>query len=589
MAAVWAWPWLGLTVGWFAGRHALGLDGTTAAVLTPTLSLALCALVWLPSVVVAGGPTVPGLVGTTVAFALACRALGGRLRLPLAVPPPSATFLAFLALVLAARLLHAVVTAEADALSLDGAFFTGMVACMRDFPPSSYSASSTLMKQPWGFWLVYGALEAASGLGIARTLALASVFVSAALLLAVYACASVAVDDRRAGGLAVLLALGAAETRWIVRSLTSFRFVPDFMTAGTIDSFGGSLWFAFYNLPALCVAALALLFLVADERAPDDRLVWAAAAVLAVLPLQHPVSYVVLAIGLGLAAVAGHRLGALRRAHLVVLLTPVPFYVLYVLLYAGGVRTRFPFAPHLDPHWTPARAGFLLAYAGLWVPAALFAARRPFAGRRVFGCLGLASAALAVFATNFQGNYRWMYDPLALALTVLGGVGLAELWQRPGPLGRTLAVVVVGLSLVPVRYPGRLAEIRARPPRSTPEQRELAEWVKANTPRRAVGLAPPEGHLHGAVTALAERPLFLGMAFHVTTVLTSAEVERLQAEQAAMLADACSPLLARNRVAFAAFARERVPVGWAERLPPAFVNRSFAAFRVAPCVAAPGR
>lgn len=526
---VWAWPWLWLVPGWFFARRVLAVQsGMLLVMLSLASSIAFGTLVCLPLTIAFGGPRPWIIVGSVIAFALACT-LVRRREEPRALPtvpwPPLAA-IGLAAAFVAFRVVVAVQEAARTPAGPDGWYLAGVVRELAtSYPPSNPIAATTLLKQPWGYWMLYALSHVASGVSVPATLQIASTLLAIAFLAAVYVVVTVVSGDRRAGGFSMALALGAGELLWLEEIVRPNTERLTWQTQG-ITSFAANLVDAFYDVPVLLLAITVLYFLVSER-------VLIAGVFAAIAPFFHPVHASVLFIALGLA------LGfeALRRRlglrYVWLFAVPVPFFLLYSVVYAHGLPTHSPFVPNLAG--VGAQLVRTLRLTGLFVPFAIAGALRPrVRGRSFFVALLVTTLALSIFTSAV--NYHWTTDLLSVATILLGGIGLADLATR-GRLGSVLAIAIAVTSIATADYPSHIASPIDR---RADDERAAGRWLREHTSSRAI-VAVDHDAMPAVATALGigERRLFLGPIYQFVNTATRSEVDALVATNRAVLRDPC--------------------------------------------------
>jgi len=560
--AVASWPFLWVAAGYFFARKVLGARGFLLVVHTLLFGVALGAMLAVASSVVAGAPKRGVLVVVTWAFALGCAAY--RTRAPKGrgadlppVPWPPALVLFVVAAWLALQIPHAMAESARLPRTSDGWYLHGVVRELAaSFPPRNPVAATTTLMQPWGYWMLYAATHVASGATIGTTLQVASIVLALAFLAVLHALVSTITGRAQAGGMAVVVALGASDLGWLDAAAEA-RWARD-----GVLSFGGNLAYAFYDVPALLLAAGVVYFVVVG-RSTRGVSPWACAAtLLAVLPLMHVVYAFVLAVALAALLALDAAVRRSVRGYGLLALAPVPFLVFYVGLYARGhVGVRAPFDLRLDG-WTDRLAGYV-KYTGMLLPAAaLGVVTRTLRARTPLVTLLGAAALLAIFAVSFADNYHWAFDAHGVALAALAGLGL-DAASRRGPIGRVAALALASAVLASGGHAARLGDdLRALadggPARPVGEE-ELVAWIRASTPREAI-FAVDEGSARSIVPVLAlgGRALYLGPPYLLSTTMPSADVERLADDNHRALSGPCmAPSAAAARVDYVVLERER--------------------------------
>ncbi len=553
--AVWAWPWLWFVPGWFFTRHVLGIrSGFLLLASSLASSIALASLVCLPLTIAAGGPR-PWIVVVSVAVvAIACARWNRTPALP-AVPWPPLPALGLVMAFVVFRVALAWIEAGDTNGGPDAWYLAGVVRELGvGFPPSNPVAATTILKQPWGYWMLYALTRVAGGLSVGVTLQIASLLLALAFLAAVHVLVTSISGDRRAGGFAMALALGAAELLWLEELAWPTTERLEWQVTG-MTSFGMNVVDAFYDVPVLLLAVMVLTFLAAGRPI-------FAAAFAAVAPFFHPVHagvlFVALAAGLALDAARGR----LTRAHVWLLGAPIPFLLLFVLLYARGLATHAPFVLR------PADIGTQLVrhvrWSGLFLPIAIAGAlRKDLRLRGPLVALFVVTSALSIF--TYAVNYHWSGDLLSVAMIVLGGIALGALSARLPRAGTAIGVGVVLVAIAAAGHPTRLAREKDR---RTAEERSAGGWIRANTSPRAV-FAIDHRSLPAAATALGlgERRLFLGPIYQFVNTATAAEVDARSAKNLAALRDPCTAR--REGVHFVLFDRRSTEARARASWPPA--------------------
>jgi hypothetical protein len=597
IAGVLVWPWLWFVPGLFVTRRTLGLSYRSCELyaVAAGASAAIGAVTPIPAALVLGrlraGATVASIIACAAASAwLRPRATDGASHRPSPAtlsPLPHPFVLALVGLWCAARIVAAVSTPEPRVGHSDAPYFVGMVRALADgMPPRQYSAFPTPLKQPWGYWLVYAVAHVLSRCDIATTLGLSSAFAGAGLLAAVHALGArlgrIVARPRLVAGLATLLALGASDAGWIASALAGARNVAR-LAADPSASFAGTLWHAFYDAPALLLGVL-LLVLYDEHRATGAaRPALAMAALAAVLPFFHVVYALEFGACWALVLALDARRARPSRWLLPMLLTPLPFYVGFVWLFAHGVPARAPFLPYfvtpdLFAYELARHASFYVRYTGTYLPFAL-------AGVSVLGGAGMAASALvlvptllALFTANLATNYHWEYDPLALGLVLTSAVALGRLHARAPMLGMSLGALLCGLGLVGARYDalfGRPAGTER--PEASADQRALASWIALHAPPDAlfVVAAGAVGSIE-AVLGLAERPVFFGHAYQLDRTIDADALRVRLAANAEMLGDPQSPLMRANGVRFIVRGKDDTRgAAWRAQRTPLYESASF--------------
>jgi hypothetical protein len=279
---------------------------------------------------------------------------------------------------------------------------------------------------------------------------------------------------------------------------------------------------------------------------------------LAVLPFFHPAYAIVFGASLAIAMAFQRARGTLPRHHLAVVLTPVPFVVLYVGIYAHMAHPRVPFAVTMAG--APARALSLLRWGGLWCPAALFGAMRGrFALRPHLLSLAATTAMMAIFTTNAANNLAWTYNPFAVACALLAGCGLSALIAAAPRAGALLASVQLGLGYVGARYDVDLLE-DARGKRRGPPGRdeiELASWIRSHvTDDQGIAVEPRSLPALRAVVATASHPVWLGPAYLLQLTEDPGTLDTLIAQNDRVLHAPCDAEVDRARVRYVVADRE---------------------------------
>ena len=594
--AVAAWPALWLVPGWFFARWLLGIEGFALVVLAPSISIAVTSSIALPATVLLGRPTSLGILVSIAACSIACIWLRPRpLRLP-PLPPPPRAYLFVLGAFVGLRLAAAARAVEPDLSTPDGAYFIGMVrGLVASFPPVCFELAPHRLAQPWSYWFLYAATQVLSGVETFRTLGIASTVLAAVFAFALYFLAYAVTRDRLAASLTLPLALGGGGVGWIVRSLGERRIALDALGWGGIPSPAENLWDGFYDLPALVLVAVTLSFatLALHERRASLGAIAIAGA--ALLPFHHPTYFVVLALAGFAALLFETGRGTVRWPWLVALaVAPLPFYVLYARVYAPTIPSRVPFFTDTIslPYWldrSAERLLSLLGWGGAWIALALSHVARP--GTRagsarsfVVALLGV-SLALAVFTDNAAHNTHWTRDPLTIAVVVLSASAVAYVARARPRLGLALVAFLVVLGVISGhwerRLPERLAEI-ARPPVAPSPERDLAAWLRTNTPDDATVAVPAnDTEAIDAVEGLAERRLLFGSEFHLVLTTPPAVLRAALDANTAILQGARVAVARDESVDFVVLPLRDVDA-WRRTSPPVYTNERFAVVRARP-------
>jgi hypothetical protein len=526
--AVWAWPWLLAVPGWFFARRVLGIrDGLALVTWSLVSSIAFSSLVCLPLTIVVGAPR-PWIVFASIGvFALACSLTRpGAARLP-SVPWPPLPASVLVACFAVFRAVVAIVASKETPSGPDGWYLTAVVRELaHGYPPSNPIAAATILKQPWGYWLLYALAHVASGLSLSVTLEIASLVIGVTFLLVLYALVTTASGDRNAGGFAIGLALGAAELLWVEEWVhpTTERLTWDLLGVGT---FPVNLVHAYYDLPALILAVAVLYFLLCERVA-------LAGAFLAIAPFFHPVHAAVLYLSLGLAFTFELGRRRLSRVNAWLLAAPVPFLVLYVLLYARGLPPHMPFVPRLAE--VSVQLVRYVRWAGLFVPVAIAGAlRRDVRLRSALVMLFATTSALSIF--TFAANYHWTADLLSVSMYALGGLALGRAVSRYGRLGALLGVAVVVIAIAAASYPAFLTPATDR---RTADERAAGRFIAESTPPRAIVAVDHRSMASiGTVLSLGGRRVFLGPTYQLANTTTRAELEGAVSANLAILREPC--------------------------------------------------
>jgi hypothetical protein len=561
--AVWAWPWIWFVPGWFFTRRVLGVrSGVLLVTLSLVSSIAFGTLVCLPLTIVSGGPRA-WIVGVSVAaFGIACSLVRSKRASTLpSVPWPPIPSLGLVVVFLVHRIAVAVHDAGQIPTTPDGWYLTGVVRELATrFPPSNPIAAETLLKQPWGYWMLYALTHVVSRLSISVTLHIASAILAIAFILALHVLVTSVAGKRAAGGFAIGLAVGASELLWLEELVRPTTVRLSWETQG-ITSFAANLTDAFYDVPVLILAVVVVYLL--SVRKPALATLFAA-----ITPFFHPVHASVLfgSVALGSSVALVQR--QLTRSHAWLLVAPVPFVVLFEQLYAHGMPAHLPFVPRVAEVGTFGLE--TLRLAGLFIPLAIVGTLR----RGLRECTWLVAlfvTTLLLCLFTFVANYHWSFDLLSVASIALGAIALSELAER-GLVGRGFAGAIVLVAIIAADYPARLATASDR---RTADERAAGQWLREHTDPRAV-VAVDHESMPAVATALGigERRLLLGPTYQLVNTATLTEVDALARTNLAAVADPCEAT--KNNVDYVLRERRsRRPSTWRE---PVYENATIAIY-----------
>jgi hypothetical protein len=415
----------------------------------------------------------------------------------------------------------------------DWAYEVGMITQLRQFPATHPEAAWTLLKQPWGYWGVYALLVTLTGLRAMTVLKIVSIILAIILLSLIYILCSTFFDSPRIGAWAAFFFATTSEIKWLLKSIVNRRLMLSRMAQGSVQTSGGNLMLAWYNIPALIGSVFVVYFALCFYR-NGEKADWIIALVAAtILPFFHPTFYGMTMGGLVLFILIKRGWKRDLGNWLAFIITIIPFAFVYKILYESSY-TPIPLSPVLSLGGIRDNLIWYVAYCGLLIPLALLSVVRAKDKASYIGPFALVPSVLTITTYNIADNYHWYYDIHAVWLAVLASIGLVELGKAKTRVYQVGYVALIGFTVLTVtplaRIVPRAIQNYRFPPWFQDSDYDVAKWIRTRTDTEDVFLTVPESSTTLVVEGLAERRVVYGYTMHLRTTEPPDELLLVQTE-----------------------------------------------------------